>query len=144
MQRSGTTLFGGQNPAEQVADAAGWSPAMPRRARIRAASHRQSASGAPSRCKPPRGGRAPANRAGEAPQTPHQQGRCPEGPNVLRAQSAQQINEACLSKPFVKLNLMWCQVHKENKQERKNKNSNIFPLSLELKYSKIPHGADML
>lgn len=106
---------------------------MPWRARIKAASHQQNASRVPSPGKPPRTGRAPANRPGQALQTPHQQGRFPEEPNVLQAQSPWQSNEACPSKPLVKLNLMLCQVHKENKQQRKNKSSNIFPSSLELK-----------
>lgn len=31
-----------------------------------------------------------------------------------------------LAKPFIKLNLMWCQIREENEQERKNKKSYIF------------------
>lgn len=49
-----------------------------------------------------------------------------------------------LAKPFIKLNLMWCQIREENEQERKNKNSYIFPQSLQLKQSKMLHRTDML
>lgn len=35
--------------------------------------------------------------------------------------------EAFLSTPFVKLNLIQCQAHKENNRRGKAKNSNTFP-----------------
>lgn len=72
------------------------------------------------------------SRAGEALQTPHQQGTLPEGPDALWAPLPQEINEACPSKPFIKLNLIWCNVHMENKQERKIKTHNISLWSPEL------------
>lgn len=51
-----------QNPAEQAANAAAWSPAMPWGARIEAASHQQNTNGAPAAASLPTEGGAPGKR----------------------------------------------------------------------------------
>lgn len=73
------------------------------------------------------------SRAGEAPQTPHQENSSRRTtPNAPWAPLPQEISEACPSKTFIKSKLIWCQLHTENKQERKSKTQNISLWSLVL------------